>query len=134
MVKGKLYGTFQMLINASLTFIGKWNDFIKKCCIPGFRNVFVNCGEQPEGIIRTVGGMTCFLYIGGIIRCILMPGVMGKFYKRKTTAVVYLCREHEPDLFTSHFRCKMDNSLDVLYGITVTVAVSKSTVNKGGCP
>ena len=72
-----------MVINASLAFVGKGDDFIEKCGISGFRNVFVNCREQPESVIRAVGGMTCLPYIGGVVRCVFMPRIMGEFYKRR---------------------------------------------------
>ena len=79
-----------MVINASLAFVGKWDDFIEKCGISGFRNVFVNCREQPEGVIRAVGGMACLPELGGVIRGIFVPRLVGEFYKRKPAAVIYL--------------------------------------------
>ena len=77
--------------------------------------------------------MSGLSYIGLIIRCILMSRIVCELNQRKSAAVVHLCREHETDLLHCHFRCQMDHTLDILYGIAVAVAVPESAVDKGCC-
>lgn len=129
-VEGKLHGAFQMLINSPCTFVGKRNDFIEECCVSGLRDVFVNGREQPEGVVCAIGWMPGLLYIGGVVRRVLMSRVVGEFYKWKPAAVIYLCREHKTDLLTRHFRREVDDPLDILHCIAVAVAVAKPAVNK----
>ena len=130
-VEGKLHGTFQMLINSPFAFVGKRDDFIEECCIAGLRDIFVNSREQPEGVVCAVGGVPGLLHVGGVVRRVFMPRVVGEFYKRKPAAVIYLCREHKTDLLTRHFRREVDDPLDILHCIAVAVAVAKPAVNKG---
>ena len=91
MVKGKLYGAFQMLVDSSFIFIGKWDDLVKECGISGFGDVFIDRREQPECIVRAVCRVSGLLYIGCIVRGILMSGIMGELHERKSASVVHLC-------------------------------------------
>ena len=72
--------------------------------------------------------MSCLLYIGSVVRSILMSRIVCKLDKRKSSTVINLCWEHESDLFNSHLRCKVDNALDILNCISVSISVSQTTV------
>ena len=62
-----------------------------------------------------------------------MTGIVCKLDQRQTSAVVHLCGEHKTNLFRRLFRGKMNHTLNVLYGIAVTVAVAQTAVNQGRC-
>ena len=104
MIQGEPDRPFQMFIDAALLFIGKGDDFIQKAGISCLRNIFINCREQPQGIVRPICGMSCSLYIGRIVRSIFMSRVMSELHKRKSSPVVYLGRQHETYFFSRHFR------------------------------
>ena len=59
---------------------------------------------------------------------------MSELHKGKSASVVDLSRKHKTNLLAGHFRSKVDDSLDILYGVTVSVAVAESAVNKGCGP
>src|SRR5690606_1793582 len=69
--------------------------------------------------------------IGCIIGSILMTGFMVKLYKRKSAAVINLCGKHEADFLFCHGRVKMNNTLYILYCITIPVSVTQSCIHKG---
>ena len=77
--------------------------------------------------------MAGFLYIRSIIRSIFFSRCVSKLDKRESATVIYLRRQHETNLFQCHFRCQMDDSLNILYSISVSVSISESTVNEGSC-
>ena len=77
--------------------------------------------------------MTCFLYILGIIGSILVTCIVVELNERESAAVVYLSREHETDLVSSHFGVKVNDTLNILNGIAVAVAVAKSAVDERCC-
>ncbi len=83
MVKRKLHGSLEMLVNAAFPFVCKWNYFVKECRISCFRDVFINGRNQPERVVGPVGRMPGFLNIRSIVRRIFMTGIMGKFYQWK---------------------------------------------------
>ena len=62
-----------------------------------------------------------------------MAGVVVELNKRKSAAVAYLSGKHEADLIGSHLRVKVDDTLDVLNGVTVAVAVAEAAVDEGSC-
>ena len=130
MIHRKRKCSLQVLVYSGFIFIGKRNHFIDKCQISGLRNIFIYRWKQPQSIIRTICRMPGFLYIGSIIRRILMSGIVCKFDKRKSSSVIHLCRKHKPDLFECHLRCKMNHTLNILHGIAVSVTVSQTTVEK----
>ena len=77
--------------------------------------------------------MTCFFYIGRIVGSVFFAGVMGVLYKRKSRAVGYLSGKHKFDLFVGHFGSKVNNALNVLYGVTVAESVAEPAVLERGC-
>lgn len=85
MIQGELDRPFQMFIDTALLFIGKGDDFIQKAGISCLGNIFIDCREQPKGIVCPVCGMSRSLYIGRIVRSIFMSRVMGELYKRKSS-------------------------------------------------
>ena len=129
----KTDGPLQMLIDASLFRIGKGNDFVQEGSISGLGDIFIDGGEKPEGIVCAVSRMSGLLYIGGVVRRVFLPRIVRKFYKGKSSAVIYLCRKHKADFFFCHFRRKMDDSLNILHRIPVAVAVAQTAVNQRGC-
>jgi len=122
--------TLQMLIHRTLSAICEQDYFIDKVCISRLRNILINCWEQPQCIICTISRMSGCTYIRLIIWCILMTCIVIKLYKWKSTTIVYLCRQHETDLVQRHLWCQMDYALNILYRITVSVSISKSTVGE----
>ena len=52
-----------------------------------------------------------------------MSWIVCEFNKGKSAAVTYLCREHETELLCCHLWRKMNDSLYILYGVTVTIAI-----------
>ena len=134
MIHGEINGHLQVLINRCLSLVRVRNHLIEEGCISGLSDVFVYRREKPERVICSVGRMSCLLYIGSIVRCILMSRIVCELNKRKSAAVVYLGGEHETDLLHSHFRSEMDDTLNILYGVAVSVTVPESAVNEGSCP
>ena len=134
MIQGELDRPFQMFIDTALLFIGKGDDFIQKAGISCLGNIFIDCREQPKGIVCPVCGMSRSLYIGRIVRSIFMSRVMGELYKRKSSPVVYLGRQHETYFFSRHLRGKMDDPLDILHCVTVAVSVAQTAVDERGSP
>ena len=130
-VDGEINGPLQMVVNRSFVPIGVGHHLIQQRHIAAFRNVLVNRGEQPEGVVSAVGGMPGFLHIGRIVRRVLMTGIVGVFHQRQSRAVVHLGREHEDDLLLGHFRGQMDDALNVLHRIPIAVAVAQAAVHKG---
>ena len=92
MIHRKINCLFQVIINSILTPVCINNDFIQEGSISAFTDIFYNCREQPESIIRTIRRMACFFDIFRIIRRIFMTSIMIKFHKRKPSAIIYLCR------------------------------------------
>ena len=113
--------------------VGVGDHFVQKGEISRFCQILVDSREQPKCIIGAVGGVTCFLHIAGVIVGVLMTGIVCKLDQRQTSAVVHLCGEHKTNLFRRLFRGKMNHTLNVLYGIAVTVAVAQTAVSKGCC-
>ena len=109
------------------------NHFLDIVLITGFRNVLPDGREEPESIIRTVCRMSGHLYPFRIVRSTGIAGNKVKQYQRKTTAVIYLCGQHERNLLLCHFGIQMDNTLNILNGITISITVSLSAVAKGCC-
>ena len=122
-----------MFIDGAFVFVGEGDHFIQKCGVSGLGDIFVYRREQPQRVVCPVGGMSGLFHVGGIFRCVLMPGVVGEFDQRQSAAVVYLGGEHEADLFRGHFRCQMDDALDVLDCIPVAVTVAQTAVGERGC-
>ncbi len=60
-----------------------------------------------------------------------MSRVMCKLYKGQTAAVVNLRGEHKAYLIPSCLRVKVDHTLNILYGVAIPIAISKSAVDKG---
>ena len=131
-VEGELHGPFQMLVNARLFLVRKRNDFIEKCCVSRLRNIFVDGREEPQGVVSAIGRMTGFLAVGGVIRSVLVSGIVCELDKRQTTAVTHLRGEHKADLFHSHLGGKVDDALYILYGVPVAVTVAQAAVDEGG--
>src|SRR5699024_8685838 len=115
-----VYGTFILVCER--------NDLIQKCRITGFGNIFVYSWEEPESIVCPIGRMSGCLYVGSIIRRIFMSLFVMEFYKWKSAAVTDLSRKHKTDFVTGHFRIQMNDSLDILDGVPVTISVSKSAI------
>ena len=63
-----------------------------------------------------------------------MPRRVGELHKGKTSSICRLCRQHKPELFCRHLRRQMNNPLNILYRVPVTVTVAQSAVNKRGGP
>ncbi len=59
-----------------------------------------------------------------------MTCIVIELYKRKSAAVVNLSGKHEANLLGSHFGIKMNDSLNILNGIAVAIAVSEAAVNE----
>ena len=128
--------SLEVIVNSTLFAIVSVEDlFIQELDIAAFGDVLVNSGEEPESVICTVGGMPCLLGICGVgvilIRVIFLTCLVVILDQRKTCAVCYLCGEHELDLLLSHFGSKVNDTLDILNGISVAVAVSQTAVLEG---
>ena len=130
-VKRELNRPAEVFIDGGFLFVRKRNHFIQEGEVAGFTDVFVYGREEPERIIRTIGGMAGLLYITFILRGIFMSGVMREFDKRESAAVMNLRRQHEAQLFLCGCRIKMNDALNILHGITVAVAVAQTAVDKG---
>ncbi len=127
---GESYCIFQMIVNRSFAAVCINDDFVKEINVSAFSDILDDSREQPQRIVCTVRGMTCFLNVFGVVGSILMTCIVIKLNKRKSAAVVHLSGKHESDLFGSHFRIKMNNSLNILNRIAIAIAVSKTAVNK----
>ena len=121
-----------MAVDGVLPAVGIDDLFIIEGHIAAFRHIFVHCGEEPEGIVRAVGGMAGLLYVFRIVRGVLVACVVIILHQRKSGAVVHLGGEHEADLAQCHLRIGVDDALDVLHGVAVAVAVSLSAVDEAG--
>ena len=59
--------------------------------------------------------------------------IMIKTYQRKSATVVYLCRQHETNLVQCSLRIRMNDTLNILNGISVTISVTLTAVDEGCC-
>ena len=75
--------------------------------------------------------MPGFFAVGSIVRCVFMSRIMCELYERKPAALLYLRREHKTDFFFCHFWCKMDDALNILYSIAVSVSIAQPAVDEG---
>ena len=132
-VHGELNRSLQMVVYRTLFFVCIRNHFIDKILVAGLCHILPNGREQPKCIVGTVCRMSRLTHIRFIVRRILMSGIVIVFYQRQTTAMVYLCRKHKTNLCKRHLRIQMDNTLNILHGIAVAVAVALSAVDKGSC-
>ena len=89
-VKRELNRPVEVFIDGGFLFVRKRNHFIQEGEVAGFTDVFVYGREEPERIIRTIGGVAGLLYIAFILRRIFMSGVMREFDKRESAAVMNL--------------------------------------------
>ena len=98
MIHGKINGAFQMFIYRALVLVSKGDNLVNKGKVSGFGNIFIYSRKQPQSIISPVCGMSCFLYIGCVIRRIFMSCIVGKFNQGQTASVIHLGRKHETNL------------------------------------
>ena len=119
-----------MLIYRSFTAVCIYDDLIEEVFVAAFADILDDSREQPECVVSTVRGVTCLLNIFRIVGSVFVTGIVVELNKRQTAAVVNLSGEHETNLLSSHFRIKVNDTLNVLNGITVAVAVSQTTVNE----
>ena len=90
--------------------------------------------EEPQRVVRPVGGMARFPDIGRVLRGILMTGAVGELHQGQSAAVVDLGGEHEAQLLRRPLRLQVDDPLDVLHRVPVTVAVAQAAVEEGCGP
>ena len=122
-----------MLINSRLSPVCIRNHFIHKFQMSGLRYILVDGRKQPERIVCTICRMPGLLYIRCIIRRIFMSRIVCKLYQWQSASIIHLCGKHKPDFFNCHLRCKVNDSLYILYRITITVSIAQSTVDKRRC-
>ena len=134
MIQGEIQSSLQMLIDTSLVAVRKRDHLVKERDISGLGDIFVDCGKQPERVIRAIGRMPGRTDIAVVLRCILMSRIVAELDQRKSAAVMYLGGKHEPDLVGCLFRGQMNDTLNILYRVAVTVAVPEAAVEEGGCP
>ena len=76
--------------------------------------------------------MTCLLSVYAVfivfVGVVFLSCLVIVLNEGQTCAVCNLSREHEYDLLLSHFGCKVDNALNILYSITVAEAVSQTAI------
>ena len=126
------YRTLKVLVNAALlAVVGEPDLLVEECKVSALSDVLVDRREEPERIVGTVAGVSRLLNVLGIVRSVLLTGLMCVLYKRKSRSVSNLSREHEPDLFLGHLGSEMDDALDILNRITVAEAVSETAVLEG---
>ena len=130
-VQRELNSPSQMLINGSFLFIRKRYYFIEEVRISAFRNIFIYRRKQPQSIICTVSRMPGFSDITVIFRGIFMTRIMRKLHQRQTASVMHLCRQHKLQPVFGKRRIKVNDALNILHGVTVSVAVAQSAVDKG---
>ena len=130
---GELNRTLQMVINGIFSAVCIDNHFIIECSVSAFTDILRNRWEQPQGIVCPIGRVSGFLDIFRIIRCIFMTSIVIELDQRQTTAIVYLCRQHKPNLFCCKFWVEVNNPLNILYGIPITIAVPQTAINERGC-
>ena len=133
MIQREIQSSLQVLIDTSLVAVRKRDHLIEERDISGLGDILVDRGEEPERVIRAVGRVPGRTDIAVVLRCILMSRIVVELDQRKSAAVMDLSRKHEPDLVSCFFRRQMNDSLDILYRIAVTVAVPKTAVEEGGC-
>ena len=133
MIQREIQSSLQVLIDTSLVAVRKRDHLIEERDISGLGDILVDRGEEPERVIRAVGRVPGRTDIAVVLRCILMSRIVVELDQRKSAAVMDLSRKHEPDLVSCFFRRQMNDALDILYRIAVTVAVPKTAVEEGGC-
>ena len=124
----------EVIVNCILTAVSVNDNFIEEALVSAFAEVLGNSREQPESVVSTVGRMSCFLCVNAVrvvlVRAGLVACIVVELNKRESAAVVYLSGEHEADLLCCHFRIEVDDTLYILYCVTVAVAVSQAAVDE----
>ena len=131
-LQGEVQRPLQVLVDATLVPVGKGDYLVQKDGIPRLGDVFVHRGEQPQGVVRPIGGVAGLPDIGRVLRGVLVAGAVGELHQRQAAPVVHLGGEHEAQLLRRPLRLQVDDPLDVLHRVPVTVAVAQAAVDEGG--
>ena len=132
MLHRKIDGPLQVLVNRSFIFIGKGNHLVKEGDVSRFRDVFVDSREKPERVVGPVSGVACLANVRSVVGSVLVARVVGELDKRKSSAVVNLRRKHKANFFGGHLRLKVNDALNVLNSVAVSVSVPQAAVNVRG--
>ena len=96
---GKIQCPLKVLVDCALVPVGEGDHLVQERRVPRLRDVFIDRGKQPQGVVRPVGRMAGLLDIGGILRRILVAGIVGELHQGQTAAVMDLGGEHKAEFF-----------------------------------
>ena len=127
----------EVVVNGILAAVCINDDFVEERLVSALTDVFEHRREQPQSVIGSVRRVTCLLSILAVrvvlIRAVLKACFVVELNERKSAAVVHLCRQHESYLLCCKLGVDMDNTLYILNGITVAVAVAQTAVDERCC-
>ena len=127
---GKVDRALQVLEDRALVPVGEGDNLVQEGGIAGFGDVFVHSWEQPQCVVRAVMRMPGGFDVGFVLRLVLVARIVAVLDQRQAGAVMHLRAQHEADAFLGHFGIQVDDALDVLDGVAVTVAVALAAVNE----
>ena len=114
-----------------LAVVGVEYLFIEESAVAALGDVFIYRREKPQSVVGAVAGVSGLLDVFGVVRGVFLTGLVGVLHQRQTRAVRHLRGKHKYYLLLCHFGGKVDNALDILYGVAVAEAVAESAVLEG---
>ena len=122
---------FEVLVNRALfAVVREVNLLVEELLVAALADILVNGREQPKRVICAIRGVSRFTNIAFFVGRVLVTGVVGVLYKRKSRAVRDLRREHKLNLLLRHLGRKVNDTLNILNGVAVAKAVSQAAVNE----
>ena len=123
-----------MLVNCILAAVCVYDNLIEERLVSALADILINCWEEPESVVCSIAWVACFLSVDRVlvvlVRASFVACLVVELNKWKSAAVIYLCRDHKSDLFSSKLRIDMDNTLDILNCISIAIAVSQTAIDE----